>query len=91
MVTSGKLNGQPGSMCFDWLCPPAAADAEPRCSAKARRAEALAELPRIERSALALSGIGGLDADAIAQRLGTEPEIVRRLLDHARAAVRHLV
>jgi DNA-directed RNA polymerase specialized sigma24 family protein len=91
MVTSGKLNEQPGSMRFDWLCRPAEPDVEPRRSAKARRAEALAELPRVERSALALNGIGGLDADAIAKRLGTEPEIVRRLLAHARAAIRHLV
>jgi DNA-directed RNA polymerase specialized sigma24 family protein len=90
MVMRDKISEQPGSTSFDWLNRPAAAG-ESRRSAKARRAEALAELPPIERSALALSGIGGLDADAIAKRLGTEPEIVGRLLDRARAAVRHLV
>jgi len=91
MVMREKTSEQAGATGLDWLSRPASADAERLRSAKARRAEALAELPRIERSALALSGIGGLDADAIATRLGTEPEIVRRLLEHARAAVRHLV
>jgi hypothetical protein len=57
-------------------------------SAEARFAEALAELPAVERSALALSEIGGLDADEIAERLGTDAVVVGKLLTRARKSVR---
>lgn len=57
-------------------------------SAEARFAEVLAELPAVERSALALSEIGGLDTEEIAARLGTEPLIARKLLERARTAAR---
>ena len=78
-----------GSMRFDWLCRPHSADEDPPLSNNAARfAKALAELPAIQRSALALSRIGGMDADAIAQRLGTDPAIVQRLLARARESVR---
>lgn len=73
---------------FDWLFRPHVADADLPLSAEARFAEALADLPAVERSALALSEIGGLDTDEIADRLGTEPAIVRKLLDRARESVR---
>ena len=42
----------------------------------------------MERSALALSEIGGLDTSEIAYRLGTDPAVVRKLLFHARESVR---
>jgi len=70
---------------FDWLFRPQLADEDLPLSAEALFAEALAELPAVERSALALSEIGGLDNDEIAERLGTDPLVVRRLL--VRAAV----
>lgn len=77
-----------GSMRFDWLCRPYSADEDLSLSTKAARfAKALAELPAIQRSALALSKIGGLDADGIAQRLGTDPAIVQKLLARARESV----
>ncbi len=66
---------------FDWLLRPQPAEAEPP-------ARALAGLPAVERSALALSEIGGLDTAAIARRLGTDPAVVRKLLLRARESVR---
>jgi len=73
---------------FDWLFRPQLADEDQPLSAEARFAEALAELPAVERSALALSEIGGLDTHEIAERLGTDPAVVRRLLARARDSVR---
>lgn len=73
---------------FDWLFRPQVADEDLPLSAEARFAEALAELPAVERSALALSEIGGLDPEEIAERLGTEPAVVGKLLLRARATVR---
>jgi len=73
---------------FDWLFRPQLADEDMPLSAEAQFAEALAELPAVERSALALSEIGGLDTDEIAERLGTDPAVVRRVLACARASVR---
>lgn len=64
------------------------ADEDLPLSAEARFAEVLAELPAVERSALALSEIGGLDTEEIAARLGTEPAVARKLLERARAAAR---
>lgn len=73
---------------FDWLFRPQMADEDLPLSAEARFAEALAELPAVERSALALSEIGGLDTYEIAERLGTDPVVVRKLLTRARESVR---
>jgi len=73
---------------FDWLFRPQMADEDLPLSAEALFAEALAELPAVERSALALSEIGGLDASEIAERLGTDPAVVRKLLARARESVR---
>lgn len=73
---------------FDWLFRPQDSDADAPLSAEARFAEALADLPAVERSALALSEIGGLDQDEIAARLGTDPVVVGKLLNRARDAVR---
>lgn len=73
---------------FDWLFRPQLADEDRPLSAELRFAEALAELPAVERSALALSEIGGLDTDEIAERLGTDSATVRKLLARAREAVR---
>jgi DNA-directed RNA polymerase specialized sigma24 family protein len=78
----------PASMRFDWLCRPHIAEEGLRFSARARFAKALAELPAIERSAIALSGIGGLDEAEIAQRLGTDPAMVRKLLSRAHTSIR---
>ena len=64
------------------------ADEDLPLSAEARFAEVLAELPAVERSVLALSEIGGLDTNEIAERLGTDPAIVLKLLARAREAVR---
>jgi RNA polymerase sigma factor (sigma-70 family) len=74
---------------FDWLCRPQAADEDEvlALSAEARFADVLAELPAVEQSALALSDIGGLDTNEIAERLGTEPAVVRKLLMRARESV----
>ena len=60
----------------------------PISAAEPRFAEALATLPLVERSALALSEIGGLDANEIAERLGTDPTVVQKLLLRARESVR---
>lgn len=73
---------------FDWLFRPQVADVDLPLSAEARFAEALAELPAVERSVLALSEIGGLDTHEIAERLGTDPAVVRKLLARARESVR---
>jgi hypothetical protein len=73
---------------FDWLFRPQLADVDLPLSAEARFAEALADLPAVERSALALSEIGGLDPNEIAERLGTDPAVVRKLLARARQSVR---
>jgi hypothetical protein len=73
---------------FDWLFRPHTADEDLPLSAEARFAEALAELPAVERSALALSEIGGLDTEEIARYLGTEPAVVTSVLARARHAVR---
>ncbi len=73
---------------FDWLFRPQLADEDLPLSAEARFAEALAELPAVERSVLALSEIGGLDTLEIADRLGTDPVVVRKLLARARESVR---
>lgn len=73
---------------FDWLFRPHLADEDLPLAAEARFAEALAELPAVERSALALSEIGGLDTHEIAERLGTDPAIVVKLLARARTSVR---
>lgn len=73
---------------FDWLFRPQMADADLPLSAEARFAEALAELPAVERSALALSEIGDLDTNEIAERLGTDPVVVGKLLVRARESVR---
>ena len=73
---------------FDWLFRPQVADVDQPLSAEARFAEALAELPAVERSALALSEIGGLDTYEIAERLGTDPAVVRKLLARASESVR---
>lgn len=73
---------------FDWLFRPQVADVDLPLSAERRFAEALAELPAVERSVLALSEIGGLDMYEIAERLGTDPAIVRKLLARARESVR---
>ena len=72
---------------FDWLFRPQLADEDLPLSAEARFAEALARLPAVERSALALSEIGGLDTNEIAERLGTDPAVVRKLLVRARESV----
>ena len=68
---------------FDWLFRPQVADVDLPLSAEGRFAEALAELPAVERSVLALSEIGGLDTAEIAERLGTDPAVVRKLLARA--------
>jgi predicted DNA-binding protein (UPF0251 family) len=73
---------------FDWLFRPHARDEDAPLSAEARFAEALAQLPADERSALAFSELGGLEPDAIAQRLGTDRQTAERLVAQARAAVR---
>jgi predicted DNA-binding protein (UPF0251 family) len=73
---------------FDWLFRPQLADEDLPQSAEMRFAEALAELPAVERSALALSDIGGLDTHEIAERLGTDAAVVRKLLFRARESVR---
>jgi predicted DNA-binding protein (UPF0251 family) len=73
---------------FDWLFRPQVRDEDAPLSAEARFAEALAQLPAAERSALALSELGGLDHDEIAQRLGTDRETAERLVSRARATVR---
>ena len=73
---------------FDWLFRPHARDEDAPLSAEARFAEALAQLPSAERSALALSELGGLGADEIAERLGTDREGAERLVARARATVR---
>ena len=73
---------------FDWFFRPHLADEDRPFSAELCFAEALAELPAIERSALALSEIGGLGADEIAQRLGTDAAVVRKVLARARETVR---
>ena len=72
---------------FDWLFRPQLADEDLPLSAGRRFAEAMADLPAMERSALALSEIGGLDTKEIAERLGTDPAVVRKLLSHARESV----
>lgn len=72
------------NLSFDWFFRPHLADEDLPLSAELRFAEALAELPAIERSALALSEIGGLDTNEIAERLGTEVAVVRKLLVRAR-------
>jgi hypothetical protein len=73
---------------FDWLFRPQTRDEDEPLSAEARFAEAFSELPAVERSALALSELGGLDAEEIARRLGTERDIAAALVARARAAVR---
>lgn len=73
---------------FDWFFRPNLADEDLPLSAELRFAEALAELPAIERSALALSEIGGLGTEEIAQRLGTDVTVVQKLLVRARLTVR---
>ena len=73
---------------FDWLFRPQVADRDLPLSAETRFAEVLAELPAVERSVLALSEIGGLDTNEIAERLGTDPAIVRKLLARGRESVR---
>lgn len=73
---------------FDWLFRPQLAAEDMPLSAETRFAEALADLPAVERSALALSEIGGLDPNEIAERLGTDPVIVRKVLARARESVR---
>lgn len=73
---------------FDWFFRPQMPDEDRPLSAELRFAEALAELPAIERSALALSEIGGLGTDEIAQRLGTDAAVVRKVLARARETVR---
>lgn len=73
---------------FDWFFRPHMPDEDRPLSAELRFAEALAELPAIERSALALSEIGGLGTEEIAQRLGTDAVVVRKVLARAREAVR---
>lgn len=73
---------------FDWFFRPHMPDEDRPLSAELRFAEALAELPAIERSALALSEIGGLGTDEIAQRLGTDVAVVRKVLARARQTVR---
>ena len=73
---------------FDWLFRPQVADVDLPLSAEGRFAEAMAELPAVERSVLALSEIGGLDTSEIAERLGTDPAVVRKLLARARESVR---
>jgi DNA-directed RNA polymerase specialized sigma24 family protein len=73
---------------FDWLFRPQPAGMDLPLSAAARFAEALAKLPAVERSALALSEIGGLDTNEIAKRLGTDSALVRKLLLRARESVR---
>lgn len=77
-----------GSQRFDWLFRPQMADEDLSLSAEARFAEARAGLPAVERSALALSEIGGLDPHEIAERLGTDAVVVRKLLRRARESVR---
>lgn len=73
---------------FDWLFRPQLPDEDLPLSAEARFAEALAELPPVERSALALAEIGGLGPEEIAERLGTQPAIVSSILARARLSVR---
>jgi RNA polymerase sigma factor (sigma-70 family) len=73
---------------FDWLARPRARDEDAPLSAEARFFDALAQLPAAERSALALSELGGLEPDEIAQRLGTDRETAERLVSRARATVR---
>lgn len=73
---------------FDWLFRPRMRDEDEPLSTEARFAEAFTELPAPERSALALSELGGLDPEEIAQRLGTERDVAAALVACARAAVR---
>jgi DNA-directed RNA polymerase specialized sigma24 family protein len=79
----------PESRRIDWLSRPQPGGRALPLSAAARFAQALAELPAVERSALALSELGGLDKHEIAERLGTDPAIVLRLLARARESVRN--
>jgi DNA-directed RNA polymerase specialized sigma24 family protein len=79
----------PKSRRFDWLSRPQSVDGALTLSQGARFAAALAALPAVERSALALSEIGGLDKHEIAERLGTDPAIVLKLLARARESVRN--
>lgn len=73
---------------FDWFFRPHMPDEDRPLSAELRFAEALAELPAIERSALALSELGGLGTEEIAQRLGTDAVVVRKVPRRARETVR---
>jgi sigma-70-like protein len=86
--TLREVEAMPRPTRFDWLFRPQVADVDLPLSAEARFAEALAELPAVERSALALSEIGGLDTAEIAERLGTDPAVVSKLLARARDSVR---
>jgi hypothetical protein len=73
---------------FDWLFRPRERDEDMPLSAEARFAEAFAELPSDERSALALRDLGGLDADEIAVRLGTDADAAEQLVSRARESLR---
>jgi hypothetical protein len=73
---------------FDWLFRPQERDEDLPLSAEARFAEAFAQLPADERSALALSEIGGLEPDEIAERLGTGEDAAAALVARARASLR---
>ncbi|HVM68307.1 MAG TPA: sigma-70 region 4 domain-containing protein, partial [Gaiellaceae bacterium] len=73
---------------FDWFFRPAGLDEDAPLSAEASFAEVLAELPAVERSALALSEIGGLEPDEIAARLGTDVDVAETVLGRARTTAR---
>ena len=73
---------------FDWLFRPQERDEDTPLSAEARFAEAFGRLSAEERSALALSDIGGLGHEEIATRMGTEREIVEDLIARARESMR---
>lgn len=73
---------------FDWLFRPQERDEDMPLSAEARFAEAFRRLSAEERSALALSDIGGLGSEEIATRMGTEREIVEGLIARARESIR---
>jgi len=73
---------------FDWFFRPAGSAEDAPLSEETAFADVLAELPAVERSALALSEIGGLEPEEIAARLGTDLEVATTVLGRARATAR---
>ena len=73
---------------FDWFFRPSGADEDAPLSAEAEFSAVLADLPAVERSALALAEIGGLETEEIAARLGTDVHVAKVVLERARVAAR---